>query len=145
MTPLERRPGFLIRRLHQLHIAIFAEECGGFGVTPAQISVLSALAANKLLDQQAIGRVVGIDRANTADILRRLESKALIARRIDVRDRRVRHCSITASGRALLRKMDDAIERAHTRTLAALPAAQRRQFVAQLQRLVDETLLHRDQ
>ena len=40
---LSRRPGFLIRRLHQIHLALFAEECKAFGVTPVQYSILTAL------------------------------------------------------------------------------------------------------
>ena len=38
------RPGFLIRRLHQIHVALFLEECRGFDVTPVQYAVLTALA-----------------------------------------------------------------------------------------------------
>ena len=30
---LAARPGFLIRRLHQIHLSLFAEECGAFDVT----------------------------------------------------------------------------------------------------------------
>jgi len=32
--PLASRPGFLIRRLHQIHLSLFAEECASFKVTP---------------------------------------------------------------------------------------------------------------
>jgi len=31
---LGERPGFLIPRLHQIHLALFAEKCTRFGVTP---------------------------------------------------------------------------------------------------------------
>ena len=50
-TDLWSRPGFLIRRLHQLHIAIFLEECGDYDVTPVQYAVLSVLYRGKALDQ----------------------------------------------------------------------------------------------
>ena len=33
---LMRRPGFLVRRLHQIHLALFAEECAAFDLTPVQ-------------------------------------------------------------------------------------------------------------
>jgi hypothetical protein len=33
---LARRQGFLICRLHQFHLALFAEGFGTFGVTPVQ-------------------------------------------------------------------------------------------------------------
>jgi hypothetical protein len=44
---LGQRPGFLVRRLHQIHLALFAEECKAFGVTPAQYSILTAAAARR--------------------------------------------------------------------------------------------------
>jgi hypothetical protein len=41
--PLQERPGFLIRRLHQIHTALFADECAGESITPVQYSILIAL------------------------------------------------------------------------------------------------------
>jgi hypothetical protein len=32
--PLWGRPGYLLRRLHQIHYALFFEECAGFDITP---------------------------------------------------------------------------------------------------------------
>ena len=49
--PLSQRPGFLIRRLHQIHVALFQEACGEFEITPLQYSLLSALAARETADQ----------------------------------------------------------------------------------------------
>src|ERR1700760_3299738 len=42
--PLDQRPGFLIRRMHQIHVALFQERCAEFELTPLQYSLLSALA-----------------------------------------------------------------------------------------------------
>ena len=74
-TDLWSRPGFLIRRLHQLHIAIFLEECGDYDVTPVQYAVLSVLYRGKALDQVSVAAEVGIDRNNAADVLRRVEGE----------------------------------------------------------------------
>ena len=76
-TDLWSRPGFLIRRLHQLHVAIFLEECGDYDVTPVQYAVLSVLYRGKALDQVSVAAEVGIDRNNAADVLRRLERRDL--------------------------------------------------------------------
>ena len=35
------RPGFLLPRLYRIHVALFAEECARFGVTPVQYSALT--------------------------------------------------------------------------------------------------------
>ena len=34
--PLSQRPGFLIRRMHKIHVALFQEACGEFEITPLQ-------------------------------------------------------------------------------------------------------------
>ena len=42
-TDLWQRPGYLIRRLHQIHVAMFIEECAAFNITPVQYAVMTAL------------------------------------------------------------------------------------------------------
>ena len=37
------RRGFLIRRLNQIHYAIFSEECKAHNITPVQFGILTAL------------------------------------------------------------------------------------------------------
>ena len=139
---LANRPGFLIRRLHQIHLALFAEECGGFGVTPVQYSLLTAVAANPGLDQSAVALLVGIDRATTANVLARLEANGLLRRDRGPDDGRVKLIRATAAGRRMLRRMDAAARRAHERTLAGLPPAERARFVRSLARLVDAGNAH---
>ena len=39
----EHAPGHLIRRAHQLSVAIFMEETGGGDMTPVQFAILNAL------------------------------------------------------------------------------------------------------
>ena len=58
-TDLWARPGFLIRRLHQLHIAVFLEECAEFDVTPVQYAVLSVLYDGEALDQVSVAAEIG--------------------------------------------------------------------------------------
>ena len=71
-TALEERPGFLIRRLHQIHVALFMEECAPEGITPVQYSILTAIEQLGPSEQIALSRAVGLDRANIADVLTRL-------------------------------------------------------------------------
>jgi DNA-binding MarR family transcriptional regulator len=134
---LSGRPGFLIRRLHQIHLALFAEECGRFGVTPVQFSLLSVAAAKPGLDQSALALEVGIDRATTANVLARLEANGLLRRTRDPADSRVKLIRLTTAGRRMLARMDDPARRAHDRTLEGLPPRDRARFTAFLARLVD--------
>jgi DNA-binding MarR family transcriptional regulator len=134
---LAGRPGYLIRRLHQIHLALFAEECSRFGVTPVQFSLLSVVAARPGLDQSALALEVGVDRATTANVLARLEANGLLRRGRDAADSRVKLIYLTAAGRRMLQRMDGPARRAHERTLGGLAAAERARFVAFLAQLVD--------
>ncbi len=133
---LASRPGFLIRRLHQIHVALFLEECGAFDVTPVQYSIMTAIQAHPGLDQASLGEEVGVDRATLANVLGRLENRGLVRRRSSPRDGRLRLVDMTEAGTALLAQMSEGARRAHDRTVATLPPAARRQFVQALGTLV---------
>jgi MarR family transcriptional regulator, lower aerobic nicotinate degradation pathway regulator len=137
--PLQQRPGFLIRRLHQIHVALFIEECGSERITPVQYSILSALAQMGSAEQIALSDAVGLDPTNVADVLARLERQKIVKRKVSARDKRMKAVTLTEAGRRLLRRVDAGAARAHERTLAALkPAerAERARFMRDLTRLV---------
>jgi len=131
------RPGFLIRRLHQIHLALFAEECAPFGVTPVQFSIMTVVRAQPGLEQVALAQEVGVDRTTLTNVLTRLEGRGLITRAAVETDRRVKVVSLTQEGRATLIRMTDAAERAHTRTIEALAPAEREAFLGALRYLVN--------
>jgi DNA-binding MarR family transcriptional regulator len=60
--PLWGRPGYLLRRLHQIHYTLFFEECAGYDITPVQYGLLTTLSLNPNLDQNSLARELGIDR-----------------------------------------------------------------------------------
>jgi DNA-binding MarR family transcriptional regulator len=134
---LAERPGFLIRRMHQIHLALFAEECAAFDITPVQYSILTVAGAQPGLDQAQLAYEVGVDRATLANVLARLEGKQLIKRSTSPADKRLKLVTLTASGAAALQKMLLPVQRAHDRTVAALPAAEQALFLKLLMRLVD--------
>jgi DNA-binding MarR family transcriptional regulator len=134
---LGQRPGFLVRRLHQIHLALFAEECKVFGVTPVQYSILTVAAAQPGLDQAALANEVGVDRTTMADVLARLERRGLVRRTRVETDARRKLVHATAAGQRLLARMDGPAQRAHRRTVAALPPKQRAAFIELLHRLVE--------
>jgi len=134
---LEARPGFLIRRLHQIHVALFVEECAPEGITPVQYSILTALEQLGPSEQIALARAVGIDRASTADVIRRLIERRFIQRRVSTTDKRMKVAELTAVGRTLLVRLEERVERAHARTIDALEPADREQFMRYLRLLVE--------
>ena len=135
--PLADRPGFLLRRLHQIHVALFTEACGRFGITPVQYSVMTALERAGSLDQMSLAAEVGIDRANATDVIRRLEGRGVLRREASTSDSRLKICSLTPAGRRLAARMRPAVEQAHRRTVSALPPGERAAFLASLVRLVE--------
>jgi len=134
--PLERRPGFLIRRLHQIHVALFQKKCAGFEVTPLQYSLLSALARRGTADQTTLAADVALDRTTTTGALKRLQSSKFIKRTVHSRDRRSRICRLTEAGARLLRRMEASARAAHRETLADLSKAEQKRFIAMMQRIV---------
>lgn len=133
---LDALPGNAIRRLQQIAVAIFLQEAEPHGVTPVQYAVLQALANSPGVDQRTLSRSIGFDTSTIASVVDRLEARALVERRIDPADRRVRLLALTPTGHALLRAVQPAMRRAQERMLAPLPAQQRAEFMRMLQVLI---------
>lgn len=134
--PLSQRPGFLARRLHQIHVGLFMEMCAEFRVTPLQYSLLSALSKRGAADQTTLSRAVALDRTTTTGALKRLESRGLIQRITSPEDRRAQACRMTPDGAALLDAMQAPARAAHEATLASLGAEDRRTLMILLERVV---------
>ncbi len=135
-TDLWSRPGFLIRRLHQLHVAVFLEECGDYDVTPVQYAVLSVLYRGEALDQVSVAAEVGIDRNNAADVLRRLERRGFVERIASRTDKRAKLNRITSAGRSFVEDAHAAMERAQDRFTGSLNKRDRERFIDLLQKVM---------
>ena len=90
--PLGERPGFLLRRLHQIHVALFAGNCARFDVTPVQYSLMSALALRISADQTTLANDVALDRTTVTGALKRLQKRGFIKRTASRNDRRAQEC-----------------------------------------------------
>jgi DNA-binding MarR family transcriptional regulator len=131
------RPGFLVRRLHQIHDALFSRECQTHNITPVQFGILTALSMNPWLDQKAIGHELALDRTTTADVLKRLEDKGLIERRVNPDDRRSRLSVITNAGLKTLSDLNGGMQAAQEDLLAPLSELNRLAFSKLLGLLVE--------
>jgi len=134
--PLSQRPGFLIRRLHQIHVALFQEACGEFEVTPLQYSLLSALAARKTADQTTLAADIALDRTTTTGALKRLAARNFVERAVNDEDRRARLCKLTPAGAAVLAKIETSARAAHRATLGDLTEKEQALFIDLMQRIV---------
>jgi len=131
------RPGFLVRRLHQIHVAMFFEECKSQNITPVQYAILTVLSVLPGLDQTALGQEVGLDRTTTADVVRRIEERGLVERRENPADRRTRHVHLTKEGKSIMVALRADMARAQDRMLAPLKPAQQEVFMDLLSTLVE--------
>jgi MarR family transcriptional regulator, lower aerobic nicotinate degradation pathway regulator len=136
-SPLLGRPGFLIRRLHQLHCSLFVEETRGFDITPVQYSLMTTLAARGELEQNSLALEIGLERTSVAEVVPRLQRRGLLQRRRSTLDGRVKLVRLTRKGRALLRRMARPVQRAHDRTIDQLARSERAAFLLQLIKLVE--------
>ena len=132
--PYHQTPGFLIRRLHQIHVAIFLEECAAFNITPVQFSLLKTLSAGTEMDQATIATQIG---GATAGVLRRLHARRLVKWRNAPHDLRAKFWRLTATGNKLVKKMAPHASRSHERLVASLTQSQLGTYIDVLRRLVD--------
>ncbi len=135
---LYRMPGHLIRRCHQISVALFLEECAAFEATPQQYAVLSALAENDGVDQITLAGLVAFNRTTAGEVIDRMESNGLLKRRENESDRRVKNIFITKSGLQRLSELNDAVIRVQQRLLEPLKPAERAQFINYLARIASE-------
>ena len=131
------RPGFLVRRLHQISVAIFMDETAGLGITPLQFGALSVLAASPGLDQSTLGAELGIDRANVADVVARLSVGGYVTRHTSESDRRVKNIYITEAGKALLHETNARFRNVQSRLLGPLTPQDRETFVGLTMQLIE--------
>jgi DNA-binding MarR family transcriptional regulator len=134
--PLEDRPGYLIRRLHQIHVALFQEKCASFEITPLQYSLLTALAKRGTADQTTLAADIALDRTTTTGALKRLQSRRFVDRAVARHDRRSQTCRLTRAGAALLRRMEASARLAHRETVADLSKADQKRFITMMQKIV---------
>lgn len=131
------RPGYLVRRLNQIHYAMFYEECKTQNVTPVQYGVLTALSLSPWLDQTAIGMELGLDRTTTADVVKRLQERGLVERRTNPNDKRSRQAVITQEGLRIMGLLQEGMARAQQRLLEPLSTRNQEIFMKLLSTLVE--------
>lgn len=132
----QHAPGHLIRRAHQVAVAIFMEETGDFDTTPVQFAILNALIDDPGEDQVTLAGRVAFDAATFGSVIGRLESKGWVRREPDAADRRRKLLWVTPKGKQAAVLMKRAVAKAQSRILGPLEAAERRQLVALLGKLV---------
>jgi DNA-binding MarR family transcriptional regulator len=136
LDDLYRRPGFLLRRAHQIGLSVFSEETGRFGVTTTQFGTLFVIRCRPQLDQIGLAQLLGLDRSTTALVVGKLETAGLISRKSDPADARRKVLSLTPAGAAMLKRLEAPAVRAQQRILSVFTAEEAAQFEHLLSKLV---------
>ncbi|MFC6283062.1 MULTISPECIES: MarR family winged helix-turn-helix transcriptional regulator [Polaromonas] len=134
---LYTRPGFLLRRAHQISAAVFEDECRSVGLTPAQFGVLTVLHASPGLDQSSLARALGFDKVTVLRVLRGLETRGLVQRSPAPESRRNLAVVLSPDGEKLLKQAQKPAEQAYERLMSPLSPEQQMQLVALLQQLTE--------
>ena len=137
MDAVYAAPGYLFRRMQQIAVAIFVEECRAYDLTPVQYAALVAIHTHPGIDATRLSAVIAFDRSTLGNVVERLETKSFVERKPAREDRRVKLLYLTKPGAALLREIVQSVERAQARMLQPLKPADRKTLLALLTQLVD--------
>ena len=137
MDAVYAAPGYLFRRMQQIAVALFIEECKAFELTPVQYAALIAIHTHPGIDATRLSAVIAFDRSTLGSVIERLESKALVERKPSREDRRVKLLYLTKPGVAVLRDIMPLVDRAQARMLQPLKPADRKTLLLLMKLLVD--------
>ncbi len=137
IAQLYQRPGFLIRRAHQIAVSVFLAETAEMRVTTTQYGIMLLLSRRTGLDQASVARMLGLDRSTTALVVRKLDADGLVFRTPDSTDRRRQSLALTPAGTAMLERLHGPAQRALAQLLAPLEPAERGALLKLLTKLND--------
>jgi MarR family transcriptional regulator, lower aerobic nicotinate degradation pathway regulator len=137
MDAIYTAPGYLFRRIQQIAVAIFIEECKAFDLTPVQYAALIAIRTHPGIDATRLSAVIAFDRSTLGSVIERLQAKNYIERKPAPEDKRVKLLYLTKTGVGLLRDIMPAVDRAQARMLQPLKPADRKTLLTLLEQLVD--------
>jgi DNA-binding MarR family transcriptional regulator len=137
MDAVYGQPGYLFRRMQQIAVAVFVEECSAYDLTPVQFAALVAIHTHPGIDATRLSAVIAFDRSTLGNVIERLETKGYVERKPAPEDKRIKLLTLTKSGVTLLREIMPSVDRAQARMLEPLKPADRKTLMALLTQLVD--------
>jgi DNA-binding MarR family transcriptional regulator len=135
MDAVYTKPGYLFRRMQQIAVAIFVEECRA--LTPVQYAALVAIRTHPGIDATRLSAVIAFDRSTLGNVIERLQTKDYVERKPAREDKRIKLLYLTKAGEMLLRDIMPSVDRAQARMLQPLKPADRRTLLALMTQLVD--------
>lgn len=137
MEDLYKKPGHLIRRVQQIAVAIFMDECADFDITPVQYASLFTIREHPAIDATRLSALVAFDRSTMGSVLERLEAKGYISRTPSGVDKRIKILRLTAKGVSLLAQVKPLVTNAQDRILGPLSPSEKESFVRMLEKMAN--------
>lgn len=132
---------FLLAQLGAHAAGRFAERVAGLGLTPPQIGLLRAIAADPGNSQQELATRLELLPSRVVTFIDDLEQRGLVRRDRSSADRRQYALDLTAEGRAMMRRIGG-LARTHDRDLCqALNDSERQQLADLLTRIAEQQAL----
>jgi MarR family transcriptional regulator, lower aerobic nicotinate degradation pathway regulator len=135
---LDKLPGHLMRRMHQISVGIFMSEAEATGLTPIQFAALQTVSQQPGIDQKTLAKGVALDTSTTGGVIDRLEARGWIERRSSDSDRRVRLLTLTSDGEKALQDAIPMMLATQEKILSPLSETDRKTFMKLLNQLVNE-------
>lgn len=130
---LQEQVGFVLRKAHQRHVAIFAAHIAD--LTPPQFAALAKLHDVGETSQNQLGTLVAMDAATVKGVIDRLKVRGLVELARHDADKRRLMVSLTAEGRSTIERLIPLAQQATQETLAPLSDKEAATFLKLLSKI----------
>lgn len=135
---LDDQVGFLLRRAHQRHTALFHQQMPD-GLTPTQFAAMARLRERGALSQNLLGREIALDGATIKGVVDRLVVRGFVRVDPDPDDGRRSLVSLTPTGEEVAARCTPVALEISERTLAPVAAEEQPRLLALLEDLAAGT------
>ena len=130
---LQEQVGFILRKVHQRHVSIFAAHIGD--LTPPQFAALAKLRDVGETSQNQLGSLIAMDAATVKGVIDRLKARGLVELSRHEVDKRRLLVNLTAEGREAVERLIPLAREITQETLAPLSAKEAAIFLRLLAKL----------
>jgi DNA-binding MarR family transcriptional regulator len=135
--PQHARLSYLVRQAQLATYQQLDQALRGFGLTPAQYTVLAILSRRgESLSSAALARRLGVAPQSANELVASLDAQQLVRRAEDAENRRTRRLQLTGKGRQLLARCDAEVDGFEQVFFGALSAPERETLRALLIKVI---------
>lgn len=131
-------PAFLLAQVGALAARKFGQRLRKLRLAPPEAGILRILAACPGMTQQALAGALGTLPSRLVALVDQLETRGLVERRNDPKDRRRYALHLSEKGRGTLQKIGEVAREHQQDLLAALSEPEQQQLAGLLQRIADQ-------